>query len=286
MDALLASIDDAESLPGEEARAAEHELLRQEMLPLNEQCLNFWQRLKRYIAKLYPDSPDSQKTAWAAAGWNHYDNNDAWVETQALMSMGSQYIAEHKTELLANDNMPAGFEAAFNAQSDLFNTKYSTFIQAKESAVVGTDEKIDANNDIYARTIVICLDGQAIYDGNETLKGQFSFEKVSDLVSPPGASAVKFFLINTATGLPINGAEIKLKNSTRLVTTDENGYAEMTQLASGDAVFTITADGMTDKSLTMTLTGTTKSEHVNMEPLFAGEMNVGSEQPETVGSNQ
>jgi hypothetical protein len=281
VDAIIAAIDQAEQLPGEEARAAEHELIRQGLIPINKESLRLWQYLKRYIAKLYPDSPDSQKTAWAAAGWNHYDNNNAFVETKALMNMGSQYIAQHKSDLLSNDNMPATFETQFNDQAALFNTTYTKFVLAEEAAVEGTDAKIEGNNGIYKQIIGVCLDGQAIFEGNDTLKGQFSFEKVSQLVSPQGASAVKFHVINTATGLPMAGVAISLNGSDKMVTTNDEGDAEMTQLSSGDATFTLTADGFTEKMITVTLTGTKKSADVSMEPMFAGEMNVGSDVPST-----
>ncbi|MEO5572818.1 MAG: carboxypeptidase-like regulatory domain-containing protein [Bacteroidia bacterium] len=277
VEAVIAAIAQAEELPGEEARALEHERLRQELIPINKQSLKLWQYLKRYISKLYPDNPEMQRAAWNAAGWNHYDNNNAWVETKALMNMGSQYILTHKTELLANNNMPATFEALFNEQALLFTTTYTAFGLAEEAAVVGTDAKIDANNGIYNQVITICLDGQAIFEGNDTLKGQFSFEKVSQLVSPQGASAVKFHVANSENGLPMTGVEIQLAGSDKKVTTNESGDAEMTQLAAGTPEFILKADGFSEKRVSMVLTGTTKREDVSMEPLFTGEMNVGSD---------
>jgi hypothetical protein len=285
VDALILAIQQAEQLAGEEARAETHERLREELIPISKEGLKLWQFLKRHIAKLFPDNPEMQKTAWDAAGWKFYNSNNAWVDTKACLQMGSKYINDHRTELLANDNMPATFEAQYNLQMELFNTTYTNFLLAEEDAVEGTDAKINANNGIYARTITICLDGQALYEGNDTLQGQFSFEKVSQLVSPKGGSAVKFHVINTATGLPMPGVEINLTGSDKKITTNDTGDAEMNQLPAGNAEFILKADGFTDKTISLVLTGTTKHEDVNMEPMFAGTMNVGSEetsaQPET-----
>ncbi len=55
VDAVVAAIDAAEALPGEEARALEHETLRQDMVPLSKTCLKKWQFLKRYITKAYAE---------------------------------------------------------------------------------------------------------------------------------------------------------------------------------------------------------------------------------------
>ncbi|MEP7170527.1 MAG: carboxypeptidase-like regulatory domain-containing protein [Bacteroidota bacterium] len=277
VDAIILAIAQCEEMPGEEARALEHERIRQELIPINRDALKFWTYLKRYIAKLYPDNPEMQRAAWSAAGWNHYDSNNAWVKSKACLSMGSKYIKDHKTELLAGNNMPATFEATYNLQADLFYSTYTNFLLAEEASVVGTDAKISANNDIYKQVITICLDGQAIFEGDDTMKGQFSFEKVSQLISPQGPSAVKFH-VTTDNGLPMSGVEITKTGSDKKVTTNAEGDAEMTQLRAGDAQFILKADGFMDKTVSLILTGTTKSEDIQMEPMFAGEMNVGTEE--------
>jgi hypothetical protein len=293
VDAIIAAIQQAEQMPGEEARAEQHKLLQEQLKRINKDSLKSWQYLKRYIAKLYPDSPEMQETAWIAAGWNHYDSNNDWKETKACLKMGSEYIKNHKTELLANDNMPATFEAMYNVQMTLFTDTYTDFGLAIEAAEVGTDDKLTANNDIYDRIITVCLDGQVIFEGNDTLQGQFSFENVGKNVAPPAGSAVKFHVINPVTGLPIMGAEISKKGSDKKVSTNAKGDAEMNQLASVETEFIFKADGFSDKTVSVDLTGTTKSVEVSMEPLFQGEMNVGAspeagvESPEpAVGSPQ
>ncbi len=279
VDAIIAAIELAEQVPGEEARAEQHKLLQEQLKTINKDSLKRWQYLKRYIAKLYPDSPEMQKTGWEAAGWNHYDSNNDWKETKACLIMGSEYIKNHSTELLANENMPATFEAQYNLQMKLFTDTFTAFGLAEEAAVVGTDDKITANNGIYDQVITVCLDGHVIFEGNDTMQGQFSFEKVGKLVAPTGPSAVKFHVINPVTGLAIVGAEITKKGSDKKVNTNEQGDAEMNQLAAVLTEFILKADGFSDKTISLTLTGTTKHVDVSMEPLFAGEMNVGSEQP-------
>jgi hypothetical protein len=280
VDAIIAAIEQAEQLPGEEARAEQHKMLNKKLGPISKEGLNLWQYLKRYIAKMYPDSPEMQRTAWQAAGWNFYDSNNAWPETKACLKAGSEYIKLHRAELLANDNMSEDFEERYNAQMELFQTTYTSFLAAEQASVVGTDAKITANNGIYDRIITVCLDGQVIFEGNDTLQGQFSFEKVSQLISHQGPSAVKFHVTNTDSGLPIPGVEISLTGTDKKVTTNEQGDAEMNQLSSGDNEFLLKADGFPDKIISLVLTGTTKHEEVSMEPMFTGEMNVGSDAAE------
>ncbi len=226
---LLKAVDDAEKLPGEQARALEHETLQKEMIAIAKTCRNLWQGLKRYITKAY--SEEYWKMNWDAAGWQNYEqaSNDNWDKVIAMMVEGSSYIATHKAALT---QMPAGFEADFNAAKDSMQDKYSAFTQAETDASLGTDAKITANNDVYAQVIEVCQDGQYIYTDDDTMKELFSFEKMSQMVDPPGAAGLKGTV--TEDGQPQAGLTVELENGNKTVITDAEGAFNFgNQLASG-----------------------------------------------------
>lgn len=265
---FLADTLSAEQLPDDEARTLTHESKRKEAIVLGEICLSKWRALKRYIYDTY----SSPEMYYNAAGWNYYAAAAGFTFEclKQLMIEGSKFIHEHSAELMAGNNMPAGFEDEFNDAKAAMEQMLEAFYAAEQEAMVGTSKKIDANNDIYTRIISGCLDGQHIFENDEELKKQFSFEYVCSLISPDGASAVKFKVLNNVTGLPMAGVEILKVGSDKMVVTNENGEAEMTQLANETTTFIITADGFNEKQITLELTGTTKHEEVRLEPMFEG----------------
>lgn len=226
---LKTQVDDAEALPSEEARAMEHSKLLEELKPLFKTCQKKFMYLKRYITFAY----DKQywEINWNSCGWDMYDTEMNWSEARNMYAKALQYINEHSADLLANNNMPATFEADFKADVILFNKKVADFGDAKIAAQEGTDAKIDANNELYAKIITsICEVGQVIAE-SDTVKNEFSFEKMSEMISPVGAAGLKGVV--TKAGEPQAGLIVELDGK-KTVMTDEGGFYNLgNNLASG-----------------------------------------------------
>ncbi|MFI5219646.1 MAG: carboxypeptidase-like regulatory domain-containing protein [Bacteroidia bacterium] len=230
VDAIIAAIDAAENMPGDQARALDHKTKKQELTVLAKDCRTFWQGLKRYITKAFIE--EFWEMNWTAAGWEDYEqaSNENWDKTKAMMLAGSNYIAAHAAQLTA---MPATYEADFNAAMDAFNAKYIAFTQAEIDARTGTDRKIEANNEAYAQVIEVCLDGQHIFSEDENMKEQFSFEKMSELIRPTGPAGLKGTV--TKDGEPQAGILVELDDRNLSVITDAEGAFDFgSQLASGN----------------------------------------------------
>lgn len=263
---LLAQCDVAENTPSEQARALTHETVRLEMIPLGKACRNKWQALKRYIAAAYPDSETQN---WNAAGWQYYEkaSNESWADLIAMMKAGSSYINTHQADLQANLNMPSTFAVSFNAAITAFEAKYTQFMTAQQDARMGTELKVTQNNDIYSAIINVCNDAAVMYADDERMRECFSFSAVCDLVAAPGASGADFTVINAYTNQPMI-AEVQVQGSDKHVTTGADGKGTILQLAAGETVFNVSADGCADQSITHTLnTGTTSRITVNMVPM-------------------
>jgi|SRR6185436_960800 len=261
VDAIIAAIDAAESMPSEAARALEHKTRRQELEFLAKDCRNLWQGLKRYITKAFPE--EYWEMNWTAAGWADYEqaSNDNWTKVKAMMISGSQYIAAHTSELTA---MPSGYPAEFDAKMDAFSTKFDEFTQAELDARTGTDDKITANNDLYKRVIELCLDGQHIYATDDNMKEQFSFEKMSELVKPIGAAGLKGVV--TKDGQPQAGLIVELENGDVSVITDAEGVFNFgNQLSSGsDTIIVKQGDQILAEEDVVIPAGVTKTEDVEI----------------------
>jgi hypothetical protein len=268
--ALEAELAAAENMKGEQARSLEHESLRTEMIPLADLCREKWQYLKRYIADAF--GPTLEVANWDAAGWQYYDAaaDNNWDKLREMCNMASVYIHDNSAKLLADGFMPATFEADFNDASNNFNEKYDAFILAEENAAQGTADKITANNNIYDKTVSVCLDGQTLFMNDEVKKKLFSMEAVSELVKPTGTATMVTELTNSETGAPIPGYSLTNTGTERTVTANADGRAEMGQQAGGTNRYKIVADGYEETILTVDVkTGVKTIEKISLTPLIS-----------------
>lgn len=274
-------IDQARALPGQEARTALHESVRIEMTDKARICLKKWQFLKRYIADAYPQA--MHKTMWNAAGWPDYEKaaSQNWEHVSALMSAGYQFILSHQAELIANDNMPAGFPDQFLAASASFNVSYDLFKQRLQQAAAGTQAKTEANNAIYQKAISICEDGYQLFSNDPALQQQFSFNRLSEMVTPPGASSVIVTVTSAVNNEPLPMSTVTVRGVE--YTTNAQGRMEKHQLSAGPADITVEADGYLPFEETVTLnTGAAKHIRIQLAPLFTGALTPGPQPTATI----
>lgn len=266
---LKAELEAAETLKSEQARAAEHEALRIDLISLSASCRQYWQYLKRYIADAF--GPEQQIVMWDAAGWQYYTEaaNLNWDKLREMMQMASLFIEENAGTLKENGFMPDTFAATFEASRAAFNTKYDNFILAKENAEAGTAAKIDANNNINTKTVSLCLDAQICFMNDEVKKRLFSMEAVSSLIKPTGSATVVVELTDAETNAVIPVFDVTNLETERTVTSVA-GRAEMGLQAEGSKQYRIVADGYPEQTITVDVKAGTKSiERISLAP-FVG----------------
>lgn len=269
IDALIAELEAAEVLKSEQARSAEHESLRVELRGLGASCRQYWQYMKRYIADAF--GATQEVMMWDAAGWQYYTEaaNENWDKLREMMQMASIFIEENSAVLKADGFMPETFAATFEESRALFNEKYDAFILARENAEAGTAAKIEANNNIYAKIVGLCLDGQACFMTDEVKKKLFSMEAVSSLIKPTGTATVVVELTDAETNAPIPVFDVTNLETERTVTSAD-GRAEMGQQAEGSKQYRIVADGYPEQTITVDVKAGTKSiERIALTPFVS-----------------
>lgn len=158
--AALAEVTAAQVLPDDQARgsAAEVALIDLRNVYAPEGRLK-WQMLKAYVEFAFPDHV---KPKLEEAGWRHYEEavRNNWEEMSQLMAKGSAFLADagHVAALTADDNMPAGFVASFEASKAGFDAQYLLFMNRSLGQPVGTVDKIAANNAIYRKVMRLSKD--------------------------------------------------------------------------------------------------------------------------------
>ena len=262
LDDLERENNDAEALPSEAQRAQEHKQILEETYPIYRDCQQKMMYLKRYIQRAFA------KEFWdmneLSAGLGMYTTEMNYAEAKNMYSQALGFITINKTVLLANSNMPATFEAGFTAQVDGFKAKVTAFEVAENVALEGTDSKIDANNGIYAKIQQICADGQVVFGNDDTLKGEFSYEKQSSLIRPTGPAGLKGVV--TKDGQPQAGLVVELENGDLSVITDAEGAFDFgNRLSSGtDTIVVKRGDEILAEEEVEIPPGVTKREDVKI----------------------
>ncbi|MCC6185909.1 MAG: hypothetical protein IT256_02020 [Chitinophagaceae bacterium] len=174
----LAALDAAERLPDAQARYANTEVHRTELIALGKDCMAHWQSLKRYTATSF--AADTCQARYDEAGAKYYikARNNNWKAIQSMNVSAANFIATHLAVLLAGNNMPATFGAAYAATSAAFAAKFQQFIASEEQAYNDTVAKATANNEVYNTLITMFKDGQELFKKTEGIRRQFVFDKV------------------------------------------------------------------------------------------------------------
>jgi hypothetical protein len=225
------AITAAENLPDNEQRVQAAALIRKQMSVKGEECRDKWQRLKLYIQEAFP--ANEIDTRLAAAGSSHYTAavKENWDELKRLMIDGEQFITDNTAALSANDNMPAGFPLEFTTKKTEFETMYNDYVNASLNTEVQTQDKINANNAVYADLISMLKDGQRIYKKDEALRKLFTFDQVLNDVAGAGQAGLKGTVTDGVN--PLEGVKVKIVEDEEETLADADGKYAITQLAAG-----------------------------------------------------
>ena len=179
----------AETLPDEQSRTANLEVMGVVLDEKGKAGRAMWQKLKRYIEDAYPKN--QHKARLEEAGSLLYDKagNKNWEFLKDLMLRGELFITNHLAELTAGNNMPPAFQGDFTNSKNEYDTAFASFLDEKEMVVIAQQTKISANNLVYEKLIGMMDDGKEIYKNNpnEGIKKQFVFDSVLALIRKPGS---------------------------------------------------------------------------------------------------
>lgn len=262
-DALL-EVEAAKKLPDFQARNQQTETAYINMVETSKNCLSAWRALRSYIKSSFPTN--LQKPEIEAAGEDHYMKalKRNWSETELMLVSAINYLGAHTAELTAG-GMPATFAADMDTLHSDFAGLYSKFTDFEQDEHEGTDAKVNANNAIYTKTMAMGEDGQLINESDPAKRERFIFARIKELITtsssgsgiPADVVELAFYVTNSETESPINGAEVTLSDlpvgDTLVRSTNSEGLAEfklegLEPDSTVEISFSISADGFTEES--------------------------------------
>lgn len=242
----------AKALPDNEARGSEAETLRIAVQEKGLECLNNFQRLKRYIVTAFPNKA-VQKPQNEAAGDNYYEEaaNEDWESMQMMNQSAMNYLSANQTILMAGDNMPATFETRYTTASEEFSALYASFKIAEQTSE-STAMKIKATNDCFVKCMDMLKDGQVIFSTQADVKTKFVFQNLVDLINPSRAG-LKGIVKDSVSYEPLSGAQIGVQKPSEpvmLFNADIDGKYNV-QLGEGNYTVNASAIGYISQSVSI-----------------------------------
>ena len=238
------AVQAAKQLPESRQTIAGRKEARVNLAIATRQVRNNWQVLKVYITKAFDESIVKTKLDAAGAALYHKASVDNWSAARSLIDTANIFIAANLTELTANGNMPADFQATFKAAGDACIALSVIYSKANMEKEVATSTKVEANNAIYASVIEMLKDGQQIFKDDAIMKRQFTFNYLVKMHRGEGSASLRGYIVNSL-NQPIAGAVILSEDQKYTGTTDAKGYYRITRIAEGTYTFTITCPGYT-----------------------------------------
>jgi len=202
----LAALAAAKALPTSHARNSIPESIRIQLMPLGDNCLCNQRKLRSYIHEVFPG--DAATPMLAAAGFNSYTSayNYNWAEMNTMITEGDLFISNNSTVLQdGTNNMPIPFIASYTSDKTAFETVYNNYITSAQATTGGTNEKLLANNAVYATLIAMMEDGRLIFENDKTRKELFTFSIVLNNITGNGTTGMHISAIDSITELSIPG---------------------------------------------------------------------------------
>ena len=192
----------------------------------------------------------------------------------SYLSSALGFVIDKADVLTTKGKMPADFLARLTTVDTDFEDVLSRYNTAVAAAKSKTDEKIIANNEVFARLQQVLADGRHIHLENPELAKAFQFSAFLSRVE-----STKNAGINGKITLPGGKKGIALITVTEPIsgktyTSDKDGYFEIAPLSMGSYTLVFSADGYVTQTFTglEVQKGVVKRLNVEMVPMAKAQM--------------
>jgi hypothetical protein len=186
----LARLMAARQLPSDDARGADAEKTRLELVEQSREFLEVWQLLEGYIETAYGPA---YKPMRVAAGYRHYERaaQHDWAAMTSLLEDSLGFVTARATVLRDEGEMPAAFEGRFRSEADDVQKLLARLGQQQLAAQQGTMARNTALLACYAEFQQVNRDAQRIFMRQPELARLFQTEYLLGIVSGTRQAGVR-----------------------------------------------------------------------------------------------
>ena len=237
--AALGRFEAALLLPDVQARNADPELTRIELLTQAREFLEVWQWLEGYIEGAYPGAAN-YRAMRDAAGYKSYAAaaGSDWSAMTALMNSAKQFVALHNAELQAKGDMPKTFAARVVAEAADVETLLKRMAREEQTATAGTSERGTALLACLEEWMGVSRDAQRVFLRQPDVARLFQVEYRLGIVGG-GAQAGVRGTLTLADGSPAAGVPVAIAGKVETTSDDDGRFA----LAVAAGTYTVVLGG-------------------------------------------
>ncbi len=201
-------------------------------------CRNFFRDVKFYALKAFPEPEDEAKLN--LLGFKNYAASRS-SQTLLLQFMNDLYVAanQYAVELTA-----VGFDAAKIAHINTLATELDTANQNQNNFInhrpVVTQSRISAYNKIWSSVTLVARAAKIVYRHRPAKYNQYLLPGSDEMDK---AVSLKGKITDTATGKPIENAEVTIVELDMTAKTDNKGKFVLGKIKPGNYKLTATANG-------------------------------------------
>lgn len=223
--AALGRFDAALLLPDAQARKADPELTRIELVAQAREFLEVWQWLEGYIEGSYPGAASYQAMR-DAAGYKSYAAAAGadWSAMTALMNSAKQFVKLHGAELQAKGDMPGTFAARVVAEAADVETLLQRMAREAQAATDGTSARLTALRACLEEWMAVSRDAQRVFLRQPDVARLFQVEYLLGVVGS-GAQAGVRGTLTRADGGPAAGVPVAIAGQADTVSDADGRFA-------------------------------------------------------------
>ncbi len=222
--AALDRFEAALLLPDAQARKADPELTRLELVTQGREFLEVWQWLEGYIEGAYPGA--AYKAMRDAAGYKSYAAaaGSDWSAMTALMNSAKQFVKLHDEELQAKGDMPKTFAARVVAEAADVETLLKRMAREAQAATDGTSARLTALLACLEEWMGVSRDAQRVFLRQPEVARLFQVEYLLSIVGG-GAQAGVRGTLTLADGSPAAGVPVAIQGKVDTVSDADGRFA-------------------------------------------------------------
>ena len=272
-----AAIDAADLLPDYSARVVVRDAAFLTVKSCRDDGVRLFGFLLSYIQKTY--AADIVESMYDAAGKKYLAaaKKVDWPSVSQLFSSALPFMDEHWAELTEKVKVTPAFLDDFKAKSAAFQAAYTAYKATEQSVKDKGDEKIMANNAVYADLMLMLTDAKRVYSDDPERIKDYTFTVLLSQVQNPKNAGLAGKIIQKGTKTAIKTAKIMMLVIEKATTVDDKGRFEITPLSVGKYDIVVEAEGyvtQTFKDVKIRM-GVTTRLNVVMELVTAAAAKVG-----------
>jgi hypothetical protein len=239
----VAAVDAADLLPDHSARVVVRDAAFLTVKTCRDDGVRLFGFLMSYIQKTY--ASDIVASMYDAAGKKYLAPAKAvdWPSVSQLFSSALPFMDEHWAELTEKAKVTPAFRDDFKAKSEAYKAAYNAYKAADQSVKDKGDEKILANNAIYADMMLMLTDAKRVFSDDPERAKDYTFATLLSQVQSPKNAGLMGKLIQKGTKSIIKKAKITIRVIEKSTTVDDKGRFEITPLSIGKYDIVVEAEG-------------------------------------------